>query len=77
MKILSGCALSEVLIVYNYEQSTYNRISVQRNGIIYDDANDINLTLGQAITTGGGYEKWLSRRISRLNYAFRDRYLIE
>jgi len=66
------------LIGYNYEQSTYNRLSVQRNGIIYDDANDINLTLGQSITTGGGYEKWvILGGFSRLNYAFRDRYLVE
>lgn len=66
------------LIGYNYEQSTYNRLSVQRNGIIYDDANDINLTLGQSITTGGGYEKWvILGGFSRLNYSFRDRYLIE
>ena len=32
--------------------------AVQRNGIIYEDATDLNLVLGQAITTGGGYEKW-------------------
>ncbi len=62
----------------NYEQSTYERLSVQRNGIIFEDANDINLTLGQAITTGGGWEKWaILGGFSRLNYAFRDRYLIE
>ena len=66
------------MVGYNYEQSTYNRLSVQRNGIIYDDANDINLTLGQSITTGGGYEKWLIMGgFSRLNYAYRDRYLVE
>jgi TonB-linked SusC/RagA family outer membrane protein len=62
----------------NYEQSTYERLSVQRNGIIYDDANDINLTLGQAITTGGGWEKWaILGGFSRLNYAFKDKYLVE
>lgn len=41
---------------YNYEQSTYNRLAVQRNGIIYEDAADLNLCLGQSIVTGGGYE---------------------
>jgi len=66
------------IIGYNYEQSTYNRLSVSRNGIIYDDANDINLALGQSITTGGGYEKWvILGGFSRLNYVFRDRYLLE
>jgi TonB-linked SusC/RagA family outer membrane protein len=63
---------------YNYEQSTYNRIAVQRNGIIFEDATDLNLALGQSINTGGGYEQWaILGGFSRLNYAFKDRYLVE
>lgn len=63
---------------YNYEQSTYNRIAVQRNGIIFEDAKDLNLALGQAINTGGGYEQWaILGGFSRLNYSFKDRYLLE
>jgi TonB-linked SusC/RagA family outer membrane protein len=68
----------KVMAGYNYEQSTYNRIGVQRNGIIYEDATDLNLVLGQAITTGGGYEKWaILGGFSRLNYSYKDRYLVE
>ena len=68
----------KVLVGYNYEQSTFNRISIQRNGIIFDNATDLNLALGQAITTGGGYEQWAYLGgFSRLNYAFKDRYLVE
>ncbi|MBK7133081.1 MAG: TonB-dependent receptor [Bacteroidales bacterium] len=68
----------KVLAGYNYEQSTYNRLGVQRNGIIYEDATDLNLVLGQAITTGGGYEKWaIIGGFSRLNYSYKDRYLLE
>lgn len=63
---------------YNFEQSTYNRLATQRNGIIFEDATDLNLALGQAITTGGGYEQWaILGGFSRLNYSFRERYLIE
>lgn len=63
---------------YNYEQSTYNRLAVQRNGIIFEDAKDLNLALGQAITTGGGYEQWaIMGAFSRLNYSYKDRYLVE
>ncbi|MCZ4224935.1 SusC/RagA family TonB-linked outer membrane protein [Pedobacter rhodius] len=63
---------------YNYEQSTYNRVAVQRNGIIFEDATDLNLALGQSISTGGGYEQWaILGGFSRLNYAFKDRYLLE
>lgn len=68
----------KAMIGYNYEQSTYNRLAVQRNGVIYEDASDLNLVLGQAITTGGGYEKWnILGGFSRLNYSFMDKYLIE
>jgi TonB-linked SusC/RagA family outer membrane protein len=63
---------------YNYEESTYKRLAAQRNGIIYEGADDLNLALGQAITTGGGYEKWnIFGGFSRLNYSFKDRYLLE
>ena len=63
---------------YNYEQSTYNRIAVQRNGIIFEDAKDLNLALGQSISTGGGYEQWaILGGFSRLNYSYKDRYLLE
>ena len=66
------------MVGYNYEQSTYNRIAVQRNGLIFENATDLNLALGQATTTGGGYEQWaILGGFSRLNYAFKDRYLIE
>jgi len=68
----------KAMVGYNYEQSTYNRIAVQRNGLIFDDASDLNLALGQAINTGGGYEQWaILGGFSRLNYAFKDRYLVE
>lgn len=68
----------KAMVGYNYEQSTYNRTAVQRNGIIFEDANDLNLALGQAITTGGGYEQWaILSGFSRLNYSFKDRYLVE
>ena len=63
---------------YNYEQSTWNRLLVTRNGLIYPDAVDLSLALGQAISTGGGYEKWaILGGFSRLNYSYKDRYLLE
>jgi TonB-linked SusC/RagA family outer membrane protein len=63
---------------YNYEESTYKKLLIQRNGIIFEDATDLNLALGQAITTGGGYEQWVVLGgFSRLNYSFKERYLVE
>ena len=68
----------KAMVGYNYEQSTYNRILVQRNGIIFEDATDLNLALGQNITTNGGYEQWaILGGFSRLNYSYKDRYLLE
>lgn len=68
----------KAMIGYNYEQSTYNRVAVQRNGLIFEDATDLNLALGQSTVTGGGYEQWaILGGFSRLNYSFKDRYLIE
>lgn len=68
----------KALAGYNYEQSVYNNVATARNGLIYSNATDINLALGQSISTTGGYDKWaILGGFSRLNYAFKDRYLIE
>lgn len=68
----------KALAGFNYEQSTYKGLSTQRNGLIYDDAQNINLALGTAITTSGPYEQWnIKGGFFRLNYGFDDRYLLE
>jgi TonB-linked SusC/RagA family outer membrane protein len=66
------------LIGYNYEQSTFEGISAQRNGLIYEDANNINLALGQSIQTAGEWDEWaILGGFARLNYIYKDRYLFE
>ena len=68
----------KALVGYNYEQSTYTAFSAQRNGLINGNATDLNLTVGQNITTAGGYEKWaILGGFGRLNYVYKDRYLVE
>ncbi|MBS1231830.1 MAG: SusC/RagA family protein, partial [Bacteroidetes bacterium] len=68
----------KVLVGYNYEQSTWQRLRVQRNGLIFEDATDLNLALGQSITTSGGWDRWnILGGFGRINYSFRDRYLVE
>ncbi len=77
-KIFNSAHYLKFLAGYNYEQSETNKFSATRNGIIYADARDINLALGQSITTSGGYEKWaILGGFGRINYAFKDRYLLE
>ncbi|MHA4847336.1 SusC/RagA family TonB-linked outer membrane protein [Flavitalea antarctica] len=68
----------KAMVGYNYEQSTFNRVAVQRNGLIFENATDLNLALGNAITTGGGFEEWaIVGGFGRLNYSFKDKYLLE
>jgi TonB-linked SusC/RagA family outer membrane protein len=67
-----------VVLGANYEQSTFDRLDVTRNGLIFPDAENINLALGQSITTGGSYEKWaILGGFYRLNYDYGERYLLE
>jgi len=66
------------LIGYNYEQSTFDGISAQRNGLIYENADNINLALGQSVQTGGSWDQWaILGGFGRINYIFKDRYLLE
>ncbi|WP_211352161.1 SusC/RagA family TonB-linked outer membrane protein [Dinghuibacter silviterrae] len=68
----------KALLGYNYEQSVFNALNTERNGLVYSSATDISLAQGPNITTAGGYNKWaIMGGFSRLNYAFKDRYLVE
>jgi len=68
----------KALVGYNYEQSTFKGLMAQRNGLIFENANDINLALGTSIVTQGGWEEWaILGGFGRLNYSFKDKYLLE
>jgi TonB-linked SusC/RagA family outer membrane protein len=68
----------KAMVGYNYEQSVFNALSAQRNGLVYSNATDISLAQGTNITTSGGYDKWaILGGFSRLNYSYKDRYLVE
>ena len=68
----------KALAGYNYEQSTFNSLTALRNGLANSDVTNINLALGQNVTTSGGYDKWaILGGFSRLNYSYKDRYLLE
>ena len=68
----------KVMLGYNYEQSVYNDIFTRRNGLMFDDVSNINLTTGTGITINSDYVKWrITGGFSRLNYAYKERYLLE
>ena len=78
VKSINNAHNFNLLAGYNYEQSVYKNVSMQRNGIVYEDVKDINLTLGNSIVTTGGYEKWrIAGGFFRVNYNFKERYLLE
>lgn len=75
---LKGGHYFKALAGFNFEQSTKKSLDVTRNGLLSDDATDMNLALGQGITTVGGWDKWdIVGGFYRLNYSFKDRYLVE
>jgi TonB-linked SusC/RagA family outer membrane protein len=63
---------------FNYETSKYQSSYVQRNGLLFEDVENLNLALGTSITTSAGYEKWrIAGTFFRFNYTFKNRYLLE
>ena len=68
----------KVMVGYNYEQSTFEKIGCDQKWPYFCRCHNINLALGQAITPVGGWEKWdILGGFSRLNYSYKDRYLLE
>ncbi len=68
----------KVMVGHNYEQQVYKYVSTQRNGLLTEDVENINLALGSTITTAGDYSKWRTTGVfTRINYSFADRYLFE
>ena len=66
------------MIGYNYEQSEYKNLTAKRNGLLFEDAEDISMAIGESMTIDGGYEKWrIAGGFFRLNYSYDDRYLLE
>lgn len=66
------------MIGYNYEQSIYNYLLTRRNGLIFEDADNMNMANGNGIKLSSDYEKWrIAGGFFRLNYSFNDRYLLE
>ena len=66
------------LVGYNYEQSEYKNLLARRNGIVFEEVQDLALAIGENIVTEGGYDRWrIAGGFFRVNYNFRERYLLE
>lgn len=63
---------------WNYETSSYKANSIQRNQLLFDDAESVELATGTSITPGASVTRWKTAGLFfRLNYGFQDRYLLE
>ncbi len=68
----------KALAGYNFEISTWNRDGMERNGLLFEDAEDINLAVGESFITAGGYERWaIAGGFFRINYDYKNKYLLE
>lgn len=68
----------KVLIGYNYENTDLIVRSYRRNKMINPSLPDPGLLTGEDIRlTGGGYEWTTSGEFFRINYNFREKYLLE
>jgi len=68
----------KAMVGYNYEQSLYKKLEAERNGLIFEDAIDLSLALGEDINVDGSYTAWnILGGFSRLNYSYKDKYLLE
>ena len=63
---------------WNYETSSYKANSIQRNQLLLESAESIQLATGESITPGASVTRWRTAGIFfRLNYTYHDRYLLE
>ncbi|MEN9917783.1 MAG: hypothetical protein RL662_219 [Bacteroidota bacterium] len=66
------------MVGHNYEESTFKEVESFQNGLIFEDAKDINLALGEHKEIKGAYRKWnIVGGFFRFNYVFDNRYLLE
>jgi TonB-linked SusC/RagA family outer membrane protein len=68
----------KVMTGFNYEEQTFESTQVLRNGLLFEDANNISMAIGENKEVEGKYRKWrIAGQFYRVNYSFRDKYLLE
>src|SRR5699024_1445962 len=66
------------MVGWNYETSKYEATSTQRNKLLFDEAESIELATGDNITPGKTIRNWRTAgAFFRINYNFKERYLLE
>lgn len=61
----------------NYENKKHERLMASKKNLLSQEISDLNLGTGDMEVGGGTYEYALFGAFFRLNYGFKDRYLLE
>lgn len=68
----------KILAGNNYETQKHERVGVSRDNLLIPELEDLNLTVGENLLISGGGSDWANNGIfSRLNYNFKEKYLLE
>lgn len=66
------------MVGWNYETSSYKSNSIQRNQLLLESAESVQLATGTAITPSADVRRWKTMgSFFRINYSYLDRYLLE
>src|SRR5690606_32584595 len=77
-KTIQGLHDLHLLVGVYYEEWVYVNVTTRRNAVVYDDAGDLDVALGPGVVTNGGYQKAaIAGGFVRVDYAFKNRYLLE
>ena len=68
----------EVLLGGNIEISKFQNLTVSRDNLLIPELSDFNIAVGQNSNIVGGGNEWATTGVfSRINYSFKDKYLLE
>ena len=68
----------KAMVGWNYETSSYKANSIERNQLLLESAESVQLATGTSINPGASVTRWKTTgTFFRLNYGYRDRYLVE
>lgn len=68
----------KVMAGWNYETSAYKANSIERNQLLLENAQSVQLATGSSITPGASVSNWKTAGLFfRVNYDFDSRYLLE
>jgi len=68
----------KAMVGWNYETSSYKANSIQRNQLLLEGAESVQLATGTSITPGASVTRWkIAGNFFRLNYDYQNRYLVE